>query len=77
MILTIKEGYNKHEGTDLPMFSRTGKSTISQYLQFSQHKSPNSPGSMPKVVAEEGDESGEDDIALGVVTKPRDPNAEM
>ena len=29
MILTIKEGYDKSEGTDLPMFSRSGKSTIS------------------------------------------------
>lgn len=29
MILTIKEGYDKKEGTDLPMFSRSGKSTIS------------------------------------------------
>ena len=36
MILTIKDDYNKFEGTDLPMFSRTGKSTVSQYLQFSQ-----------------------------------------
>ena len=34
MILTIKDGYDKQAGTDLPMFSRTGKSTVSQYLQF-------------------------------------------
>jgi len=28
MILTVKEGYNKREGKDLQMFSRSGKSTI-------------------------------------------------
>lgn len=34
MILTVKDNYDKYDGTDLPMFSRSGKSTISQYLQF-------------------------------------------
>jgi hypothetical protein len=29
MILTIQDDYNKNDGTDLPMFSRNGKSTVS------------------------------------------------
>jgi hypothetical protein len=35
MILTIQE-FNREKGTDLPMFSRTGKSTISYYQAFNQ-----------------------------------------
>lgn len=38
MILTIQDNYNKHQGTNLPMFSRSGKSTINQYLVFNQDK---------------------------------------
>ena len=38
MILTVKEGYNRQEGRDLQMFSRSGKSTIAQHLQFTQHR---------------------------------------
>lgn len=33
MIFTITQ-HDKVAGTDLPMFSRTGKSTVNQYLQF-------------------------------------------
>lgn len=29
MIVTVREGYDKLDGTDLPMFSRSGKSTVS------------------------------------------------
>lgn len=36
MILSTKDDCNK-DGSDLPMFSRSGKSTISSYLAFSQH----------------------------------------
>lgn len=36
MILTVKDDYNKEEGTGLPMFSRPGKRTVSQYLAFDQ-----------------------------------------
>jgi hypothetical protein len=28
MILTIQDDYDKHDGKNLPMFSRSGKSTI-------------------------------------------------
>ena len=34
MILTIVDNYDKQQGTNLPMFSRSGKSTINQYLAF-------------------------------------------
>lgn len=40
MILTFKHEQERKEadGSDLPMFSRSGKSTISQYLSFSKHQ---------------------------------------
>lgn len=36
MILTVEEDYDKQHGTDLPMFSRVGKTTVSMYIAFSQ-----------------------------------------
>lgn len=36
MILTVEEDYDKNSGTDLPMFSRVGKTTVSMYIAFSQ-----------------------------------------
>ena len=36
MIVTVKDDYDKHTGTDLPMFSRSGKTTVSMYIAFSQ-----------------------------------------
>ncbi|CDW86902.1 UNKNOWN [Stylonychia lemnae] len=36
MILTVEEDYDKQTGTDLPMFSRVGKTTVSMYIAFSQ-----------------------------------------
>ena len=35
MILTVEEDYDKNSGTDLPMFSRVGKTTVSMYIAFS------------------------------------------
>ena len=35
MILSIIDDFNKETGTDLPMFSRVGKTTVSMYLAFS------------------------------------------
>lgn len=35
MILTVDEDYDKQHGTDLPMFSRVGKTTVSMYIAFS------------------------------------------
>lgn len=36
MILAIKDAQDKEHGTDLPMFSRVGKTTVSMYIAFSQ-----------------------------------------
>lgn len=47
MILTVRDGYDKREGKDLQMFSRPGKATIAQYLQFTQHKIHSSPKPKP------------------------------
>lgn len=58
MILTIVEGYDKHEGKDLPMFSRSGKTTISQHLQFTQHKVNNA---SPKARKDESDGESDND----------------
>lgn len=54
MILTIKDGYDKHDGTDLPMFSRTGKSTVTQHMQFTQHKQPKLPAVLESIDSLEG-----------------------
>ena len=36
MIVTVKDDFDKQQGTDLPMFSRSGKTTVSMYIAFSQ-----------------------------------------
>lgn len=36
MILTFQDDYDKQTGNKLPMFSRSGKSTINQYLVFNK-----------------------------------------
>ncbi len=36
MIVTVKDDFDKQAGTDLPMFSRAGKTTVSMYIAFSQ-----------------------------------------
>ena len=35
MLLSLKDGYDKEQGADLPMLSRTGKTTVSMYIAFS------------------------------------------
>lgn len=75
MILTIKEDYNKFEGTDLPMFSRTGKSTVSQYLQFSQGRKDNSFERVKIVEEEAGTEQDEDVDIMG--DKSKDVSSEL
>ena len=35
MIVTVKDDFDKDQGTDLPMFSRVGKTTVSMYIAFS------------------------------------------
>ncbi len=75
MILTIKEDYNKFEGTDLPMFSRTGKSTVSQYLQFSQGRKDHSFERVKIVEEEAGTEQDEDVDIMG--DKSKDVSSEL
>ncbi len=36
MIITVKDDFDKDQGTDLPMFSRVGTTTTSMYIAFSQ-----------------------------------------
>ena len=36
MILTVDDDFDKDHGTDLPMYSRVGKTTVSMYIAFSQ-----------------------------------------
>lgn len=77
MILTIRE-HDKHEGTDLPMFSRTGKSTISQYLQFSHHQKKQQPQHTNVVEEEYGDELEDIQMIMGTgSTKPKNIANEM
>jgi hypothetical protein len=35
MIVTVKDDFDKQQGTDLPMFSRSGKTTVTMYIAFS------------------------------------------
>ena len=75
MIITVRDDYNKFEGTDLPMFSRSGKSTINQYLAFN-HK-----GKAQKEAAQFDnfveDEDAGDDIGMMMGDKPKDIAYEM
>jgi hypothetical protein len=34
MIMALDNKFDKEMGADLPMFSRTGKSTVSMYIAF-------------------------------------------
>lgn len=35
MLLTVTDDFDKEHGTDLPMLSRVGKTTVSMYIAFS------------------------------------------
>jgi len=37
MILTTRDDFDKNEGTNLPMFSRSGKSTVNKFLEFTKN----------------------------------------
>ena len=60
MILTLGEGYDSHDGTALPMFSRSGKSTTSQYLAFQQGNKKTS--DVRTAIPEDLDEDEEQDL---------------
>lgn len=63
MILNLDDGYDKSEGTNLPMFSRTGKFTISMYMVFNQKKRSVDPSPRPQ------DHLEDEDIGLLLGTK--------
>lgn len=69
MILTIQENYDKKDGSSLPMFSRSGKSTINQYLAFNQSGKKRS---VDISVAKQQDDFDvdQDDIGLMMGDKP-------
>ena len=56
MILTVQDDYDKEKGTTLPMLSRAGKSTVSQYLVFN-----NAPGNRKEFDIRRGGTNEEDD----------------
>lgn len=74
MILTIQDNYDKQQGTNLPMFSRSGKSTINQYLAFNS-------GSGKKRSIDAGADDGFDvdaeDMGLIMGEQPNNLDAEM
>lgn len=76
MILTIVDNYDKQQGTNLPMFSRSGKSTINQYLAFN---SGNKKRSVVHVNREEADNADFDaeDVDLIMGEKPNNLEEEM
>ena len=59
MILTVNDDYDKEKGTSLPMMSRAGKSTISQYLVFN-----NAPGNRKEFDIRRPNEEEDDDFEL-------------
>lgn len=69
MILTVQDNYDKSDGSQLPMFSRSGKSTINQYLAFNQSGKKRSVDVMPKNQNDEFDMDA-DDIGLMMGDKP-------
>jgi hypothetical protein len=69
MIITLRDGYNKHEGTDLPMFSRGGKSTVNQYIAF-QHKTKRDAQDEQDLKLIDDPNAAEKDINLIFADKP-------
>ena len=68
MILTIKPNYNKTQGTDLPMFSRSGKSTTTQHPAFNQQVN-----TYDKKIQLNDDLDDEDEISFDL-NDPKKPN---
>ena len=59
MIISLKDDYDKELGTSLPMFSRSGKSTIPEHLCFS-----NAPGNKKEFNFTRKEEKENDDFSL-------------
>ena len=75
MILTIVDNYDKQQGTNLPMFSRSGKSTINQYLAFNSGNKKRS----VDLIREENDAADLDAEDMGLIMgeKPNNLEEEM
>lgn len=76
MILTIVDNYDKQQGTNLPMFSRSGKSTINQYLAFNSGNKKRSVDLIREEAAENADLDAED-MGLIMGEKPNNLEEEM
>ena len=76
MILTIVDNYDKQQGTNLPMFSRSGKSTINQYLAFNSGTKKRSVDLIREEAAENADLDAED-MGLIMGEKPNNLEEEM
>lgn len=59
MIISLKDDFDKELGTSLPMFSRSGKSTIPQHLCFN-----NAPGNKKEFNFSKKEEKENDDFSL-------------
>ena len=73
MILTIVDNYDKQQGTNLPMFSRSGKSTINQYLAFNSGTKKRS----VDVVNQDDADLDAEDMGLIMGEKPNNLEEEM
>jgi|LakMenEpi03Aug12_release.lakeMendotaPanAssembly.Ray.scaffolds.fasta_scaffold3561676_1 hypothetical protein len=77
MILTVRDDYNKFEGTDLPMFSRSGRFTSNQYLCFNQKGKGQKEEVLEEKVEDDDEDAGQADIGMMMGEKPRDIAQEM
>lgn len=77
MILTVRDDYNKFEGTDMPMFSRSGRFTSNQYLCFNQKGKDRKEEIVQDKVEDEEENEGQADIGMMMGEKPRDIAQEM
>jgi hypothetical protein len=77
MILTVRDDYNKNEGVDLPMFSRSGKSTSSYYIAFNTKNKNRHIQSDRNDEKDDEDMIGQDDIGLMMGENPKNIAADM
>lgn len=77
MILSVRDDFDKFQGTDLPMFSRSGRFTSNQYLCFNQKGKGQKEEPLPENVEEDDEDSGQADIGMMMGEKPRDIAQEM
>jgi hypothetical protein len=72
MIISIRDDFNKFEGTGLPMFSRSGRFTNNQFLCFNtKTKNPKEEAHIEEM-DEDDDEVGQGDLEMIMGEKPLD-----